>query len=29
MHNLNGMLRSYVYEKERFPWLALDACLCA
>ena len=29
MHNLNGMLGSYVYEKERFLCLALDACLCA
>jgi len=29
MYSLNGMLRSYVYEKERFLCLALDACLCA
>jgi len=29
MHSLNGMLRSYVYEKERFLCLAPDACLYA
>jgi len=29
MHSLNGMLRRYVYEKERFLCLALDACLCS
>ena len=29
MHSLNRMLRSYVYKKERFLCLALDACFCA